>query len=85
MNRTSSASFQAFSLTTSLLVNGAFFAAIFFAAAQKKPPPPPPDYVMAAMVELPKLGDKPPEPKALPRIVNTPEPEVETDAPSISR
>ena len=35
------------------------------------------------MVELPRLGETPPDPKALP-IVETPEPELETTA-SLSR
>ncbi len=43
-------------------------------------------HVMAEMVQLPRLGDTPPSPKALPRIVKAPEPPpVETDAVSLSR
>jgi len=78
---------QAFSAATAVGANAFMFLGMVMAGLSLAPPmveelP----HVMAAMVQLPRLGDTPPNPKALPRIVKTPEPPpVETDAASLSR
>ncbi len=78
---------QTLSIATAVGVNGLIFVLMFFAGLSVAPPtveelP----HVIAEMVELPRLGDVPPSPKALPRIIKAPEPPPpETDAVSLSR
>ena len=78
---------QALSAATAVGANTFIFVMMFVAGLNLGPPmveelP----HVMAEMVQLPRLGDTPPSPKALPRIVKAPEPlPVETDAVSLSR
>ena len=53
---------------TALAVN-AFFVAMILAGMVSEPPEQP-EVVMATMVELPRIGETPPDPKALPRSSN---------------
>jgi len=75
------------SVAAAVGVNGLIFVLMFVAGLSTTPPtieelP----HVMAEMVELPRLGDVPPSPKALPRIIKAPAPPPpETDAVSLSR
>lgn len=70
---------------TALAVNALFFVAMILAGLAPEPPEQP-EVVMATMVELPRIGETPPDPKALPRIVKPPAPPPpETDAVSLSR
>lgn len=70
---------------TALAINVGLFVAMILAGLAPEPPQEP-QVIMAAMVELPRIGETPPDPKALPRIVKPPAPPApETDAVSLSR
>mgnify|MGYP006107691469 CR=1 FL=1 len=70
----------------SVVINALFFVGIAAAGLMGEAPPEVPDHIMATMVELPRLGDVPPDPKALPRMVKTPPPPPEqTSEVSLSR
>ena len=77
---------RAVSASVALCINVLFFSLVFLAGWTGPPPPQPPEHVIATVVELPKLGEVPPDPKALPRIVAPPPPPPpETKVASLSR
>ncbi len=85
MTRTRDTGEQVLSAGTAIFVNVTIFLAMALAGLAVDEPEEP-QYVMAAMVELPRLGETEPDPKALPRIVKPPAPPPpETDAVSLSR
>ncbi len=76
---------RVFSSAFAVGINALIFCAMALAGIAAEGPSEP-EVVMAAMVELPRLGDRAPDPKALPRIVKPPAPPPpETDAVSLSR
>ena len=86
MKRPTDTTTRALSMVSSIVINGLFFVGIAAAGLMNEKPPEPPDHIMAAMVELPRLGETPPDPKALPRMVKPPPPPPpEADQVSLSR
>jgi colicin import membrane protein len=85
MTRTDDIGERALSAGTAVFINVSIFLAMALAGLAVEEAKPP-EYVMASMVELPRLGETPPDPKALPRIIKPPAPPPpETDAVSLSR
>ena len=79
-------SLKALSASAALCVNLLFFSLIFLAGWTNAPPPALPEHVMATVIELPRLGEVPPDPKALPRLVAPPPPPApDTAVASLSR
>ena len=86
MTATIDGGLKAVSASAALGINVLFFCLIFLAGWASAPPPEVPEHVMATVIELPRLGEVPPDPKALPRMVAPPAPPPpETQVASLSR
>ena len=77
---------KAFATVGACVVNTLIFVGMAAAGLLDDPPPPELPAMMAELVELPKLGTKEPDPKALPRIVEpAPPPPPKVDEIKLSR